>query len=115
MSLAEPDVIDVVVTLPNDPRLLLLAYDGGEIPDTTAREIALQKKLDAYLKFVVSGQYAKAFPEDTDRDLCIVVICSDSPTEGMRRVRGIRDHRHPETFLPVEVITHAEFRERYTK
>jgi hypothetical protein len=45
-----------------------------------------------------------------DRDLGILVVCVNAPTEGMTKIKGIRDHAHPETFLPVEITTDADFR-----
>jgi hypothetical protein len=115
MSLAQHDRIDLVTLLPNSPRIALIAYDGGEVPDAQSREDALQKKLVTYLQFVVSGQFARTYAQFLDRELCILVVCSNPPTAGMKKIEGIRDHAHSETFLPVEVISDAEFRERLAK
>jgi len=109
MGLDRPDKMDLVAVLPRNPRVVLVAYDGGEIPDPQQREQALQKKLVAYLQFVISGQFARAYPKYLDRELCILVVCANAPTEGMTKIEGIRDHVHPETFLPVEITTDAEF------
>lgn len=109
MSLAQQNKVDLVTVLPGSPRVVLVAYDGGEVPDPRLREEALQKKLMAYLQFVVSGQFGRTYSQFLDRDLGIVVVCVNVPTEGMTKVKGIRDHAHPETFLPVEIMTDAEF------
>jgi hypothetical protein len=112
MSLLKPDHVDLVTLLPGAPaRVALIAYDGGEISDAEAREKALQKKLIAYLQFVVSGQFATAYPQFLDREPCIRVVCAHPPTEKMKDIDGIRDPAHPETLLSVEVTTDAAFRE----
>jgi len=110
MGLDRPDKVDLVAVLPRSPRVVLVAYDGGEVPEPDQREQALQKKLAAYLQFVISGQFARAYPKHLDRDLGIMVVCVNAPTEGMMKIQGIRDHAHPETFLPIEITTDAEFR-----
>lgn len=115
MSLAQHDVIDLVSLLPGNPRIALIAYDGGEVPDTASREDALQKKLVTYLQFVVSGQFARTYPQFLDREPCILIVCLNPPTDGMKKIEGIRDHAHSETFLSVEVIADAEFRARLAK
>lgn len=109
MSLVQQDTIDLVTILPGDPRVVLLAYDGGEVPDPPLREQALQRKLSSYLQFVISGQFARNYPELLDRELCVVVLCTNPPSEGMSRIKGIRNHTQPDTFIPVEVMTHADF------
>jgi hypothetical protein len=111
MSLAKPTVIDLVTILPSESRVTLIVDDNDEIRDTLNRENALIQKLEAYLKFVVSGQFARLYPDHTHRDLCIKVVCVSPPTDGMRKTKGIRDHAHPETFLPVEIVSSKEFRE----
>jgi len=110
MSLAQVNKVDLVTVLPGNPRVVLVAYDGGEIPDPQLREQALQKKLMAYLQFIISGQFARTYSQFLDRDLSILVVCANTPTDGMERIKGIRDHAHSETFLPVEITTDADFR-----
>jgi hypothetical protein len=109
MSLDRPEKVDLVAVLPRNPRVVLVVYDGGEVPEPHQREQALERKLAAYLQFVISGQFARAYPNYLDREVGIVVVCANAPTEGMTRIEGIRDHSHPETFLPVEITTDAEF------
>jgi hypothetical protein len=111
MSLAQQDKVDLVTVLPGNPRVVLVAYDGGEVPDPQERAQALQKKLMSYLQFVISGQFARTYSQFLDRDICIMIVCLRPPTEEMTKIKGIRDHAHSETFLPVEIITDAEFRE----
>ena len=115
MSITKCDTIDLVTILPGDERIALVAFDEGAIPDTKSRELALQKKLVTYLRFIVSGQLARSFSQFCDRDLHIIVVCSTPPTEGMMSIEGIRDHAHSETFIPVEVIEEAEFHNRIDK
>jgi hypothetical protein len=110
MSLAKTNSVDVVALLPGKKTVALIAYDGGEVPQDFEREQAMQKKLQAYLEFVMSGQFARTYPEHAERKRVIQVVCLNPPTEGMKKVKGIRDHDRQETFIPVEVKTDAEFR-----
>ena len=110
MSLAKTDSVDVVALLPGKETVALIAYDGGEVPLDLEREQALQKKLTAYLDFVVSGQFNRTYPEHAARKLVIQVVCVNLPTEGMKKIQGIRDHDRPEIFIPVEVQTDSEYR-----
>ena len=112
MSLANPDVIDLVTLVPGKQKVALVAVDDGLLPDAHSREQALHKKLTCYLQFVVSGEFAKLYPDFVDRDIFISVLCMSSPSDEMRTIRGIRDRAHPETFLPVEIATESEFRAR---
>jgi hypothetical protein len=109
MSVVQQDTIDLVTILPGDPRVVLVAYDGGEVPDPPLREQALQGKLSSYLQFVISGQFARNYPKFLDRELCVLVVCTNPPSEGMSKIKGIRNHARPNTFIPVEVMTHADF------
>ena len=110
MSLTQQNKVDLVTVLRGNPQAVLVAYDAGEVPDPQLREQALQTKLMAYLQFVISGQFARTYPQFLDRELGIMVVCVNAPTEGMKEIKGIRDHAHPENFLPVEITTDAEFR-----
>ncbi len=110
MTLVKPDSIDIVFLAPDKKKVSLVAYDGGEVPDPADREEALQKKLRSYLEFVASGQFLKTYPQHSDLGVDIMVVCLNPPTEGMKKIQGIRDHDRPETFLSVAVITDAEFR-----
>jgi hypothetical protein len=37
MSLAQQNKVDLVTVLPGSPRVVLVAYDGGEVPDASAQ------------------------------------------------------------------------------
>jgi hypothetical protein len=115
MSLSKSTVIDLVTILPRSSRVTLVIDDSDTMPDAVARENALMAKLDTYLKFVVSGQFARLYPDYLDRDLCIILVCVEAPTDRMRSIKGIRDHAHPETFLPIEVVSSDEFRAALAK
>lgn len=110
MSLAKADTVDLVVLLSGKETVALIAYDGGEVPQDSEREMAMQKKIHGYLDFVVSGQYARTYPEFETKRLEIHVVCQNPPTEGMKKVQGIRDHDRPETFIPVKVMIEAELK-----
>jgi hypothetical protein len=110
MSLADDSKVAVVAVLRGNPRVVLVARDDGEVPDPTQREDALQRKLSTYLQFVMSGQFARAYPKFAEREIAIAVVCVNAPTDGMLKINGIQDHGRPETFMPVEILTDAEFR-----
>ena len=110
MSLAKSDVIDLVILMPDKQNVALIAFDDGELPGSETRERAFQKKLIAYLQFVATGQFIDSYPEHADRGVRITVVCMSPPTDEMRRIELIREHDKPETFLPVEVLSDAEFR-----
>jgi hypothetical protein len=115
MTLVKSDSIDIVFLAPDKKKVSLVAYDGGEVPDATDREEALQKKLRSYLEFVASGQFLQTYPQYSDIGVDIMVVCLNPPTESMKKIQGIRDHDRPETFLTVTVITDAEFRSTLPK
>jgi hypothetical protein len=115
MSLVNVNTIDLVTILPGESRITLIIDDNVEIQNTIHREEALVKKLETYLKFVVSGQFARLYPGDTHRELCIKVVCLHPPSDGMKKAKGIRDHAHPETFLPVEIVSSKEFDDQIAK
>lgn len=111
MSLAEVTTIDLVIRMPGEKaRAALLIYDTGEIVDDLERENALQKKLFAYLLFVNSGQFTKAYPALADAELSVEVVCSATPTDRMKHIEGVRHPDRPDFMLPVNVIEEAEFR-----
>ena len=110
MSLADHQKVDLVMEWPGHRRVVLIATDNGEVPDPTQREDALRRKLSAYLQFVTSGQFARANPNLADREIAIAVVCANAPTDGMMNITGIQDRERPETFIPVEISTVAEFR-----
>ncbi len=115
MSLVNINTIDLVTILPGESRVTLVVDDNEEIEDAIRREEALLKKLETYLKFVVSGQFAALYPGHTHQELCIKVVCLLPPTERMKKTRGIRDHAHPETFSPVEIVSSKEFGNQMAK
>lgn len=110
MALDKTDVVDILLLSRDKTRVLMVVYDGGEIPEPAEREQALQKKLHTYLDFVASGHFLKTYPEHADRGVIVTVVCLHPPTPGMKQIESIRDHGGPESFLPVEVMTDAEFR-----
>jgi hypothetical protein len=104
-----------VVLTPDKRKVALIAFDDGQVIPVEDRENALQKKLVSYLQFVVSGQFLRAYPGHGDLGVCVTVVCMVPPTEGMKKIKGIRDHERPESFLSVEVTTDAEFRTSFAK
>ena len=110
MSIAEQDKVDLICILPGSPRVVLVAYDSFELGDSRLREEWLQNKLVAYLRFTISGQCYRLYPQFQGRDTCILVVCREQPTDRMIHIKGIRDQLHPEIFISVEFMTDPEFR-----
>ena len=115
MSLAKSDVIDLVVLMPDKQTVALVAFDDGDLPVADSRERALQKKLVTYLQFVDTGQFIESYPEHADQGVRIIVVCMSPPSDEMRMILEIRAHDKPETSLPVEVLSDAEFRAGFRK
>lgn len=109
MSLKKTDTIDLATILPGDEKVTLVVFDEGEISNEEDRRAALQEKLVTYLEFILSGQFARTFPEYLAMDIRIMVVCTTSPSDQIKSIEGIRDHSHSETFIPVEVILREEF------
>ena len=110
MSLSKSQVVDRVVLAPDKGRVVLVAIDDGDIPSPGAREKALDEKLRAYLEFYLTKQHQKLAPDHAHLPVEIIVVCTTAPTDGMARVKGIRDHNRPDTFLPVDVTTVQGFK-----
>jgi hypothetical protein len=114
MSLRNATSIDLVTRFPGEPgRVALVIVDGGEIPDDLEREAALHRKLQTYLRFVGSGQFAQAFPILANAELSVEVVCSTAPTERMRQIEAVRHSHQTELFLPVDVNEEAVFRAKF--
>jgi hypothetical protein len=116
MSLSNAEVIDLVVLTPDKKQVALIIVDGGDISEGNIREEALHKKLLSYLNFVASGQFVKLYPEHADRGVFIKVMCyNTAPTDGMMKIKGIRDHDRQESFLPVEIESKVASASNFTK
>lgn len=109
MSLLDLEKLDLVTRLPGDDRVALVAVDSGDVTETAEREDAFQKKVAVYFQVVASGQFSRLNPQLADREPFILVVCVNPPTEGMAKVTSVGDPAHPETYLTIEIITHAAF------
>ncbi|MDQ0468255.1 DUF6572 domain-containing protein [Labrys wisconsinensis] len=114
MSLSDFTSIDLITRLPGvSSRVGLVIYDNGDIADDAERESALRRKLSAYLLFVVSGQFAKAYPSVADCELSAEVVCATPPTEAMKQMEAVHAPGIPDFVLPVNVTEDAAFRARF--
>jgi hypothetical protein len=105
MGLTNPESVDLIVKMPNAERgVALIIADDGSIADETSRETALRRKLATYMHFIASGQLVEHCPEDRGAAVTIVV-CSQTPTEGMLQIEAVRNPASPDVAIPVEVIT----------
>lgn len=109
-SLQNFDSVDLVLRLPwDDKRVALLVLETGYDVDSEERERNLRKKLDAYLQFVATGQFAVIYPELSRHVLSVEVLCKVAPTPALLEIKtvGTRDFS-----LTVNVGLESVFRER---
>jgi len=76
MGLENPDVIDVAGMERDGSAIVLTIADAWDWTDEQAHLVALQRKLDAYLAFIETGQVFDVYPEAEGRRVVIDVLTS---------------------------------------
>ena len=74
MSLDKTDVVDAVGIEKNSDFVALTIADGWDWQDELKHLLALQEKLNAYFRFVESGQIWVSYPDAAGRQLVIDVV-----------------------------------------
>ena len=74
MAIDEPDKIDAVGIEQGSDFAALTILDAWDWQDERKHLLVLQAKLNAYFRFVESGQIWRAYPEAVGRQLVIDVI-----------------------------------------
>ena len=74
MSLEKTDIVDAVGIEKGSDFIALTIADAWDWQDTGKHLLALQGKLNAYFKFIESGQIFEAYPEAAGRQIVIDVI-----------------------------------------
>jgi hypothetical protein len=76
MGLENPNVIDVAGMERDGSAIVLTIADAWDWSDEPSHLVALQRKLDAYLAFIETGQVFEVYPEAEGRLVVIDVVAS---------------------------------------
>ncbi len=74
MGIENPNAIDLAGLERDGSAIVLTIADGLGWTDEHGHLVALQRKLDAYLAFIGSGQVFEVYPEATGRRVVIDVV-----------------------------------------
>ena len=74
MALEQPDIVDAVGIEKGSDFVALTIADSWDWQDEQKHLLALQEKLNAYFRFVESGQIWESYPEAAGRQIVIDVI-----------------------------------------
>jgi hypothetical protein len=80
MTVERDDVVDVIGTDKTTGRVILTISDHLRWDKLEEHLSALEKKINAYMNFVRSGQLVENHPDARDRQVEIAVICRHEPT-----------------------------------
>ena len=81
MSVEDPKTIDIVSVGSAPNTALLIVSDHLEWTESLEHELALQEKLNAYLRFVESGELYDRFPKATGNRIEFRVVFLHEPDE----------------------------------
>jgi len=82
MSVEDPKTVDFVSLGTGSNIALLVVSDHLEWDDSFEHELALQEKLNSYLRFIESGELYTRFPKATERRVEIRVVLRHAPNAG---------------------------------
>ncbi len=92
MSVEDLDKVDLV-SLGPDGRWFLMISDRLDWTESASHQYKLQKKLNAYMRFIESGQMATSYPASKGHEIVIDVRFMHMPDEDgwkfLERVRSI--------------------------
>jgi len=93
VAIDDPGTIDIISEDPDTETLFLTISDHLDWDDTTAHQLALQSKLNAYLRFIESGEVLEHRPHAAEMHIVIIVAARCEPDTAGRlfieRVRGL--------------------------
>jgi hypothetical protein len=93
MSVEDTNSVDVVSVDKQKGEVILTVSDHLDWSDIQTHESILQAKLNAYLRFVESGEILQSYPEAKDRRVVIAVVFKFPPgreaQEFLARVREV--------------------------
>ena len=83
MSVDQFDVVDIT-SISENGEVVLTISDHFDWHDTIRHQATLQKKLNAYLTFVESGEILRRYPDAKERSVVFEVVFRFKPDEGGR-------------------------------
>lgn len=81
MSVDQVGVVDVISTDQQTGQIVLTVSDHLDWSDSTEHQNMLQKKLNAYLAFVESGEILVRYPQAKDRPVAFKVVFKFRPDQ----------------------------------
>jgi len=81
MSVEETDAVDVISVDKQTGEVILTVSDHLEWSDNLKHQIVLQAKLNAYLRFVESGEILERYPKAKDRRVVFRVVFKFAPDQ----------------------------------
>src|SRR5512142_1229211 len=85
MSIEQTNIVDFVSTSSDDAEVHLTISDHLPWDDKNEHLLLLQSKLNAYLRFIESGEIFKSYPKAKGRTIVISIACL-YPPEGDAKV-----------------------------
>lgn len=93
MSVLDEQLIDAIGVETSSGKVILTVADHLDWSDETGHVLVLQKKLNAYLAFVESGQLTEAYPDSLGRKPVIDIVgqfpMSTAGQKFVDQVRGV--------------------------
>lgn len=88
MSVDQTDVVDIVGIDRETGHVILTISDHLDWSDSTGHQMILQKKFNAYLAFVESGEILQQYPKAKGRPVVFEVVFQIPPDEAGRAFLG---------------------------
>jgi hypothetical protein len=81
MSVDEPSLIDIISFDPATRETVLTISDHLDWADAVHHQEILQRKLNAYLAFVESGELLEKYPDAEDTAICLKIVLKFKPDQ----------------------------------
>jgi len=111
VSVEETDVIDIIGINRETGHIVLTISDHLDWSDSIAHQTFLQKKFNAYLAFVESGEILQKYPDAKNRSVVFRVVFQTSPDKAGRAFldRAMKVIESAGCSLRTELFTGARF------
>jgi|SRR5580658_686637 hypothetical protein len=106
MALDNLTSIDMVVKETAHAKLTLLIVDGALHPSQKTRLEKLAKKIQLYVGYIVSPQFAKDYPNVKPEEVLIGVMCRQTPDETMAQMKQVRPKGKPDVSIRIACVQH---------
>lgn len=91
MTIEQLDVVDIASVDPKSEKVVLTISDHLDWDDTTAHQLALQRKINKYLAFVESGEILARYPPAEGRAVVINIYMKYEPDRaGLQFLEKVR-------------------------